>query len=287
MHVFTRSRVELLNLLSSQIGTSLENVMLLKAQIEANEQVRLHAEKVEQYRRQLEEFIDVVCHEIRNPLNGIYGNVDVLKSSIIKMEKLLSDIKNNNMNESQMNEIFQALNHEIETFKEVEQTISDCAHHQKVIVDDVLNLSKLEAGQTQLVYNWTDVKVLVSQVLKMFESNIVSKPLQLSSTFASNLNNNEGEIPNKILIDPERVKQVLINLVSNSIKFTAAGHIKIEVLVFIHNDDDKVNNDNDVQNRGTTTEEKSQDLIEKNHYLKITVVDTGEGMTPEEQGRLF
>ena len=393
MHVFTEDRVELLKLVSSQIGTSLENSILIKAQTEATEKIRIHAEEVKRYKKQLEEFIDVVCHEIRNPLNGIYGNVDILMSSVKECSRLVnnrsrktslnntkteentiiivdtntetpttnnsidiiltdpgnntkprvSSLKttiteeecnkesqgnmnsNDNKNQKEKEEsvalenlrekevllnreqlhllkfslgyrsnsgilnysgnseeseggsnnlsspigqyssaidkkTVAKVNEQIAMCREAIEALSECAHHQKVIVDDVLNLSKLEAGQMELNFEIKNLKKVIVQSVRMFDTVIQSKNLK----FILELPSNDVELI--IKTDSERLKQVLINLLSNAIKFTKEGSITTKVRAV------------------NAFEDHSKTL---NTYLEVSVHDTGPGMTEEERNRIF
>ena len=271
-NVFNSERAEILKLLSSQVATSLENAFLIKSQLDnakkiAEEQTRL--EEAEKHRREQESWIDMICHEIRNPLNGIYGNVEMVSDSAKKIEKLISEDNNNNktseptQNTSDNNTVQKKLTEEEkanqkkinlvkqeiqENLREGIEVILECAHHQKVIADDVLNLSKLDAKKVEIVESlFCPEKVIVS-AMKMFRASILKKNLDFNFVIlnkisppkkssknhesSQNSKNNDDGSYEWMKGDAEKLKQVIINLISNAVKFTSKGQIKIILQYF-------------------------------------------------------
>lgn len=134
------------------------------------EQQRRQVQQAESSRKNLEGFINMVCHEIRNPLMGIFGNVSYLQDSTIT----LKTFENQLSPKSLLN--FQELERKFdESLKQIEQ----CVNHQKVIADDVLDLSKLESGKANSVIQSVGLKNLINEVVQIFKAPISLKKLEL------------------------------------------------------------------------------------------------------------
>jgi PAS domain S-box-containing protein len=220
----------------------------IKALQNAQVQEFLRAKQAEDNNQRMEEFIDTICHEIRNPLNGIYGGADLLQ---IKLQELttLFQVEKNNLPPATAEKFHVLMTHA----KKQLETIDACARQQEVIVNDVLDFSKLENNKIELNPEPFQVKKLFKRVAKMFAAPLAQKNLALVLELP--------EQPLSLKADAHRLTQVVINLVSNAVKFTHTGKITIVA----------------------STEPLSPTQI----YLHIKVLDTGMGMTEEELGRLF
>jgi PAS domain S-box-containing protein len=139
------------------------------------------------------EFLANMSHEIRTPLNGIIGFTDLL------MKTELGEIQQKHM-----------------------LTVNQSANSLLGIVNDILDFSKIEAGKLDLHIEQQHVKELLNQIMDLifFESN--QKKLRLELDIAS-------DIPKYFWIDILRLKQILINLLANAVKFTEKGFVKLEV----------------------------------------------------------
>ena len=225
----------------------LENERLQALQV-AEEKERQRAQTAEMYKRKLEEFMDTLCHEIRNPLNGIYSVVTFLNDILIQLNTLLKE-KGEQLGPETAQEIQDA----IKEIKNQTETVHHCAQQQKVIVDDVLDLSKLENDKIELNPKIFSVKTVIRYVVQMFASKINEKNLNVVL-----------DIPDEdifLCADTQRLVQIITNLLSNAIKFTLEGSIYLSA----------------------TTDVSS----EPETLLQICVKDTGIGMTEEETARLF
>ncbi len=217
---------------------------------QTEEHQRKLAEAAEKHRRSQEQFIDTMCHELRNPLNGIYGNVGLLQSSSDAMEKMIRGASPLELTDTLRDKIL----HQLEADRESLEAIDKCARYQKVITDDVLNLSKLEAGKVELNLIDFDLSKLVSDTVGMVETQAHQKQIRLQ------LNLPPTQI--KVIGDPNRLTQVLLNLLSNALKFTLeTGEVTVSLSI--------------LEDTRTHT------------VLRFTVKDTGIGMSEEEQNKLF
>ncbi|MBD0402357.1 PAS domain-containing hybrid sensor histidine kinase/response regulator [Flammeovirga sp. EKP202] len=180
------------------------------------------AEKSLEVKRQ---FLSNMSHEIRTPMNGVIGMVDLLSTTVLSQEQ-----------------------------KKYVSTIKRSSEILLNILNDILDLSKIEAGKMELRPLPIDIRVTISKLIALFHQNAKNKSTQLISNVADN-------VPNVILADETRLLQILSNLTSNAIKFTEDGTVTINV--------------NGVQKfNGIYT-------------LMFDVIDTGCGISKNGQAQLF
>ena len=139
------------------------------------------------------EFLANMSHEIRTPLNGIIGFSDLLKNTELEA------IQKNYMS-----------------------TINESAHSLMAIINDILDFSKIESGKLELYVKKYDLSELIQQVIELvkFDSNI--KKIDLQLIIGSN-------VPKYVWTDSVRLKQILINLLGNAIKFTERGSVTLSI----------------------------------------------------------
>ncbi|WP_045398430.1 hybrid sensor histidine kinase/response regulator [Vibrio hyugaensis] len=171
-------------------------------------------------------FLASMSHEIRTPLNGIIGMTEILSQSE------LSDHQ-----------------------KEVLTDIDTSSHTLLTLLNDILDLSKIESGHLQLSLIETDIREVVYQSMILFQSKATSKQLEL------NINLDE-RIPPRIMVDDHRIKQILMNLVSNAVKFTQEGYISIDI-------------------------DYQESTTQKSIFLVFRVTDTGVGVESDKLATIF
>ena len=171
------------------------------------------------------EFLATMSHEIRTPLNGILPILEMLRDTPLDDEQ-----------------------------SKMVRTAQSSSRHLLRIINDILDFAKVESGKLQLETIEIDVRDLVSSVTELMSGSARNHNLKVSASVAEN-------VPQVVRGDPIRLRQVLINLVSNAIKFTEEGGIRVEV------------------SRG----QSSQKEVE----LLFAVADTGVGMSAETADRLF
>jgi PAS domain S-box-containing protein len=157
---------------------------------EALEQARAEADAAN---RSKSEFLANMSHEIRTPLNSVIGFSDLLRQS--------------ELSETQRNYV---------------GYVNQSAKSLLDLLNDILDFSKIEAGKLELSPEQVDLDELTRQIIDVVRYKTNEKGLELLLHIAS-------EVPQVIHADPIRLRQVLINLISNAIKFTEAGHIRIDI----------------------------------------------------------
>ncbi|MCP4914953.1 MAG: response regulator [Oligoflexia bacterium] len=134
-----------------------------------------------------------ISHEIKTPLNGILGMTNLLISGNINKEQ-----------------------------KDLLSIIKDSGENLNLILSDVIDYSKLESGEIQLIKKPFDIIEMLDTVISTFQSFADNKGIHLNYLL-------DGDVPVGILADEARLKQILFNLVNNAVKFTEHGYVKILV----------------------------------------------------------
>jgi CheY-like chemotaxis protein/CHASE3 domain sensor protein len=142
------------------------------------------------------EFLANMSHELRTPLN-----------STLILAKLLADNKEGNLNENQV---------------KYAQTISSAGKDLLALINDVLDLSRIEAGKIDVSAEPVSLASCVDSLAKLFQPQAAEKRLQFAATL-------EPGTPDEIRTDPQRLSQILKNLLSNALKFTQEGEIALRI----------------------------------------------------------
>lgn len=236
------AEIKIMRQISSQLGVAVQQSDLFtKTQNQAFD-LQKAKEIADSANRAKSEFLANMSHELRTPLNAILGFAQV-----IQLERDLS-----------------AENH-----KYIE-IINRSGEHLLTLINDILDMSKIEAGRTTLREENCDLYDLLNNLEVMLNMKAKSKQIQL-------IFEKEEQLPRYIKTDGGKLRQVLLNLLSNAIKFTTQGYVALRVSV--NNDqtlDDKLNE------RKNGNNQEADKLI-----IDFSVEDTGPGISAEEMEKLF
>ena len=157
--------------------------------------------KAEQANVAKAQFLAMISHEIRTPMNGVLGTTELLLGT---------------------------------TLAPAQRRLAETAHHSATallaLIDDVLDLSRIEASKLTLQTTTFDLRALVSEAAELMATTARGKPVRLEWTISESL-------PDRVEGDPLRIRQVLVNLLHNAVKFTERGRISLSVIVLEELDD--------------------------------------------------
>ncbi|KAJ3025337.1 UNVERIFIED_CONTAM: hypothetical protein HDU68_007247 [Siphonaria sp. JEL0065] len=217
-------------------------------------------EEAESSRNQQERYIDMICHEIRNPLNGIQNNNELLISLFSDLSHI---IKDKYSMDDRMSDLLDATTDAV-------SSIALCAKHQKSIADDCLNMSKLNMNLVRIsTTTRLDPVVLTKTVFDGFAEEARQKNIVLKLEVKDGLEGLTLAPNNYLGGDPSRLAQVLCSLIANAMKATSEHHSK---LMKFSNSKPKVIVEIDVKS-----------VVFEQVVLHFSVVDMGPGMTKAEQ----
>lgn len=195
----------------------------IRQQIELAQKEKEVAQKTAQLKQQ---FMANMSHEIRTPMNAIVGMSRLLLSKEPREDQL------------------RYLN-----------AIQQSADNLLVIINDILDLSKIEAGKIEIEHTDFSIKEVIDSVKDMLLFKAEEKGLELK------VNMDEEHIPYRLIGDPTRINQVLINLAGNAVKFTEKGYVAISVNLQKHKED--------------------------KYWIKFDITDTGIGIAPDYVDKIF
>jgi signal transduction histidine kinase len=215
---FSDRQVELATTFADQAVIAIENVRLFDEIQEKNEQLAMASANKSQ-------FLSSMSHELRTPLNAIIGLTDMMTSNAARFgtEKALEPLKR----------------------------VHNAGTHLLGLINQVLDLSKIEAGKLELAPEKVSLAPLIDEV--------IGTARQLAEQNKNRLVVEAADDLGTITVDPMRLRQILLNLLSNACKFTKDGEVSLRAR--------KVGNGRDT--------------------IELAVADTGIGMTPEQLGKLF
>lgn len=228
-------------------------------------------------KQQQERYIDTTSHEMRNPLSAILQSADAITSSLQDM-KISADLP-------------QPQVQGIDSIIESAQTITLCAQHQKRIVDDVLTLSKLDSAMLLVTPIDTQPEAVARRTVKMFEGECQTADVQLHVQVDKSYRSLSIDY---VRLDPTRLSQVLINLMTNAIKFTTTQEKRIVKMHLAASREKPSQEANYNLTYIPSQAPKDKDVtaspawgLGEPLYIHFAVSDTGRGLDEEEKKQLF
>jgi len=209
------NEVEFLRIIAGNLSVAWENARLYQEAVET-------AERLKEVDRLKSQFLANMSHELRTPLNSIIGFSRVILKGI---DGPITDQQRQDL-----------------------EAIFNSGQHLLGLINDILDISKIEAGKMELSFEPTDLGEIIRGVMSTAIALVKDKPVELQQSVPADLPT--------IIADSRRVRQVLLNLVSNAAKFTDRGFIRVEARV-----------DGD--------------------FVTISVSDSGIGIPPEKLPRIF
>lgn len=272
----------------------LSDVSIQKWQLE---QEKLRKEEAIESKRQQENFIDMTSHEMRNPLSAILHCTDAIIASLARVQDIsdssapLTPTRSGSQgDERSVGERSAEEKKLLEDSIENAETIVTCAQHQKRIVDDILTMSKLDSKLLAVTPCTVDPIQIVNGALKMFEVEARRVDIELTSYVDKSYKDLAYDY---LDLDPSRVQQVLINLLTNALKFTKSGttrHVTVGVKGSLEPPREDMTVVQFIPRFCDVSEEYDQPALKgrtRPVYLLFEVKDTGQGLTVEEMGSLF
>jgi len=215
---FTEKQIELVSTFADQAVIAIENVRLFDEIQDKSRQLQLASEHKSQ-------FVSSVSHELRTPLNAIIGLTDMLVTNAARFGT--------------------------EKAQEPLQRVNRAGTHLLGLINQVLDLSKIEAGKLELNPQTVQLTPLINEV--------IGTAGQLAEQNKNRLIMDTQEDLGALTVDPMRLRQILLNLLSNACKFTKEGEVRL----------------------------RARRVANGREWIELAVDDTGIGMTPEQQAKLF
>ena len=208
-----------LNVYTEELQQTMEELEIRNAELDITRSKAIYANNAKS------EFLANMSHEIRTPLSGIIGFTELLQGTTLSTQQ-----------------------------QDYSSTIHKSAKHLLEIINDVLDLSKIESGKTEIATSEFNLVDIIEDIINLLSTSALEKNIEL-------LYRIEKDVPRIIHSDPFRIHQILTNLIGNAIKFTDTGYVYLQI---------------------TAGEIRNADSS-----VKFTVSDTGIGMSSTDKTKLF
>jgi signal transduction histidine kinase len=226
------SDTPLLELIARQVSIAIDNAVLHSRTREQTAQLERQARRLSRAVDERSRFFASMSHELRTPVNAVLGYNQLLQEGIF-----------GDLNTDQL---------------QVVDKVQRSTTHLLELINDILDISKIEAGKLEIAPEPVDLLQLIEDTLTSIQLMADEKGLELRADMPEALT---------VTTDPARVRQILLNLLSNAVKFTDEGRIVVTVR--------------------TRTGQNERNTGEPRECVEIRVSDTGPGISPDDLERIF